>query len=115
MRVIPTIYWEAWQEESVVLEAGAAQNRRNTGVIPQVSQQIFKIPGEAAIFLGKCKRIGERLDRGAKLLLNDLFRPPQFVFNLVRSKRPQIRMRSEEHTSELQSLAYLVCRLLLEK
>src|SRR2546425_12278461 len=27
----------------------------------------------------------------------------------------QIRCRSEEHTSELQSLAYLVCRLLLEK
>src|SRR3989441_1315340 len=29
-------------------------------------------------------------------------------------RRPAIR-RSEEHTSELQSLAYLVCRLLLEK
>src|SRR2546425_7146229 len=29
---------------------------------------------------------------------------------------PQIKtVRSEEHTSELQSLAYLVCRLLLEK
>src|SRR5205823_9851724 len=28
-----------------------------------------------------------------------------------RNRRP----RSEEHTSELQSLAYLVCRLLLEK
>src|SRR2546423_6569033 len=28
--------------------------------------------------------------------------------------RPR-RARSEEHTSELQSLAYLVCRLLLEK
>src|SRR2546423_15205357 len=27
----------------------------------------------------------------------------------------QQRNRSEEHTSELQSLAYLVCRLLLEK
>src|SRR2546425_1280507 len=26
-----------------------------------------------------------------------------------------VRLRSEEHTSELQSLAYLVCRLLLEK
>src|SRR2546425_5812502 len=26
-----------------------------------------------------------------------------------------VRPRSEEHTSELQSLAYLVCRLLLEK
>src|SRR2546425_6850789 len=31
------------------------------------------------------------------------------------SRRPCFRHRSEEHTSELQSLAYLVCRLLLEK
>src|SRR5205823_12468464 len=30
-------------------------------------------------------------------------------------KRPIASRRSEEHTSELQSLAYLVCRLLLEK
>src|SRR2546425_9033715 len=29
--------------------------------------------------------------------------------------RPEEECRSEEHTSELQSLAYLVCRLLLEK
>src|SRR2546425_4444545 len=28
---------------------------------------------------------------------------------------PRCGWRSEEHTSELQSLAYLVCRLLLEK
>src|SRR2546425_3100043 len=28
---------------------------------------------------------------------------------------PKAMTRSEEHTSELQSLAYLVCRLLLEK
>src|SRR5205823_13835178 len=28
---------------------------------------------------------------------------------------PGVASRSEEHTSELQSLAYLVCRLLLEK
>src|SRR2546425_1965792 len=27
----------------------------------------------------------------------------------------RVKARSEEHTSELQSLAYLVCRLLLEK
>src|SRR2546425_12033681 len=31
------------------------------------------------------------------------------------STRGSRRSRSEEHTSELQSLAYLVCRLLLEK
>src|SRR3712207_7287679 len=32
-----------------------------------------------------------------------------------RADRPQLRDRSEEHTSELQSRQYLVCRLLLEK
>src|SRR5205823_10485859 len=32
-----------------------------------------------------------------------------------REARPSTPLRSEEHTSELQSLAYLVCRLLLEK
>src|SRR2546425_8929793 len=31
------------------------------------------------------------------------------------SERQCLGERSEEHTSELQSLAYLVCRLLLEK
>src|SRR2546430_8593997 len=29
--------------------------------------------------------------------------------------RPSVRLRSEEHTSELQSQSNLVCRLLLEK
>src|SRR5205823_7196978 len=33
----------------------------------------------------------------------------------TRALRTLGRARSEEHTSELQSLAYLVCRLLLEK
>src|SRR2546425_4781509 len=37
----------------------------------------------------------------------------------ARAKFPKgwraLKSRSEEHTSELQSLAYLVCRLLLEK
>src|SRR2546423_14503325 len=32
-----------------------------------------------------------------------------------RNAVPALDLRSEEHTSELQSLAYLVCRLLLEK
>src|SRR2546425_6816425 len=41
---------------------------------------------------------------------------PRFeVVYLLTSLVPPARLRSEEHTSELQSLAYLVCRLLLEK
>src|SRR2546425_2227966 len=39
-------------------------------------------------------------------VVNALYRNPWGAFTLA---------RSEEHTSELQSLAYLVCRLLLEK
>src|SRR6478609_11086832 len=47
-----------------------------------------------------------------------LFRsPPERLPWWRRWFRPaeNTRRRSEEHTSELQSLAYLVCRLLLEK
>src|SRR5437016_7123367 len=45
-----------------------------------------------------------RADPGARLL-NQFLKPPV----------AQIAERSEEHTSELQSLTNLVCRLLLEK
>src|SRR5437762_7597983 len=33
----------------------------------------------------------------------------------LRTQNPRFEIRSEEHTSELQSPMYLVCRLLLEK
>src|SRR5205823_12945989 len=40
----------------------------------------------------------------------------RMYWRLISRVRRQVgRKRSEEHTSELQSLAYLVCRLLLEK
>src|SRR2546425_8040761 len=51
----------------------------------------------------------------------DLYRmgvPPhiEVIFASVEEARRRLpEWRSEEHTSELQSLAYLVCRLLLEK
>src|SRR3989441_2187937 len=39
----------------------------------------------------------------------------RFLELIERGQRLALGRRSEEHTSELQSLAYLVCRLLLEK
>src|SRR2546425_8819056 len=59
------------------------------------------LANEAALHLA------DRLAHG--LAVGDL-RPPDVGVDL---ELPQ--HRSEEHTSELQSLAYLVCRLLLEK
>src|SRR2546425_7711223 len=50
------------------------------------------------------------------LVLNTTF-PPKYttLASLGETAIGDVQLRSEEHTSELQSLAYLVCRLLLEK
>src|SRR2546425_4063949 len=53
-------------------------------------------------------RAGPR-DRGARLVRRRLRAATDA------SQHVDVDERSEEHTSELQSLAYLVCRLLLEK
>src|SRR3712207_8385286 len=51
-----------------------------------------------------------RIEPSTKALL------PQLRHNLEMTiSEPGIHVRSEEHTSELQSRQYLVCRLLLEK
>src|SRR5205823_14936058 len=49
---------------------------------------------------------------GGPAVRHDPARPPA---GPGRTAGPPAAGRSEEHTSELQSLAYLVCRLLLEK
>src|SRR2546425_5143881 len=58
--------------------------------------------------------LGDRIPTYDNLarLARDLEVPPEWVmFGTGSPTRPE--HRSEEHTSELQSLAYLVCRLLL--
>src|SRR2546423_9253472 len=50
--------------------------------------------------------------REEQLVVGGQAAPPEAV---QEDRDPQLLGRSEEHTSELQSLAYLVCRLLLEK
>src|SRR3712207_8810600 len=41
--------------------------------------------------------------------------PREILAHDAGAEGPRVRLRSEEHTSELQSRQYLVCRLLLEK
>src|SRR3712207_7998408 len=46
------------------------------------------------------------------------FEPEELIredFRIDRERAARLKERSEEHTSELQSRQYLVCRLLLEK
>src|SRR5687767_15713051 len=54
------------------------------------------------------------IERLTKQRLDVVPLPENFVSEANRIKAERAA-RSEEHTSELQSLAYLVCRLLLEK
>src|SRR3712207_7319611 len=70
--------------------------------------------------LSPCTSVGAG---GQPLLQGDGQRPSpgtlddvSFIFGGVRGREdPELTARSEEHTSELQSRQYLVCRLLLEK
>src|SRR2546425_6979892 len=55
---------------------------------------------------------------GSEVFVYNGLDPAEYFFRRFPKRHEQYDLflgRSEEHTSELQSLAYLVCRLLLEK
>src|SRR3712207_7375740 len=60
------------------------------------------------------KNIGEPISQAVYPRASKVERSPPLGKDEV-SDSPLINSRSEEHTSELQSRQYLVCRLLLEK
>src|SRR5205823_9978815 len=83
--------------------------RRSSDLLAQQRAQSRRARGVPDGARGRRGRRGLRVGLGG-----DLRRLP--VSGAGRSRRGAAgRLRSEEHTSELQSLAYLVCRLLLEK
>src|SRR3712207_8620296 len=64
------------------------------------------------------KEIGEECNRGRVDDAQTLHPVLRLMSSAVRGKKCfvlLVKVRSEEHTSELQSRQYLVCRLLLEK
>src|SRR5687767_15224736 len=67
--------------------------------------QLVRIPAAALDVLVRREILGDRIKRKG-----DEVPGPNGTLN-----EHSVQLRSEEHTSELQSLAYLVCRLLLEK
>src|SRR3712207_8721324 len=53
--------------------------------------------------------------QGARILAGQLREAVERRREVASARAGQVNIRSEEHTSELQSRQYLVCRLLLEK
>src|SRR2546425_11858687 len=76
--------------------SGVAALRATESPIPVATPSTAPIAASVADSARNCRRMSRR-------------RAPSDL------RIPISRVRSEEHTSELQSLAYLVCRLLLEK
>src|SRR5205823_12747027 len=80
---------------------------------------LLSVPGFAPEPAGALKSLR------ARIRTEEAARPPRWYERWLNQASPRWRpmatpavavlLRSEEHTSELQSLAYLVCRLLLEK
>src|SRR2546425_6307957 len=60
-------------------------------------------------------RVGDRVTPSTLLTTVDQPGDLEAYIKVPVERARELRLRSEEHTSELQSLAYLVCRLLLEK
>src|SRR5205823_3052509 len=88
-------------------EATHVEWREPTGALRESSSD-----GTWASERYSAKRLAEKLS-AAQLRIARKARPAGSGRRVPRSK--YAGTRSEEHTSELQSLAYLVCRLLLEK
>src|SRR5947209_11545247 len=61
----------------------------------------------------ECHVMDERLRFVARLLEGEKMAPLCVEFGI--SRKTGYKIRSEEHTSELQSRQYIVCRLLLDK
>src|SRR2546425_2016801 len=93
----------AWElrEELNALE-GQPKVSVNDLVVRACALALLRHPGVNASFQGESIRVWHRAHIGIAVALDDGLITP-------------VLRRSEEHTSELQSLAYLVCRLLLEK
>src|SRR5687767_15547909 len=82
-----------------------AKERVNDELPVVVEPAHFRDFGDLAAAVGKTRLLHDEIDAGRDLLADGARR--QF------DARHETQRRSEEHTSELQSLAYLVCRLLL--
>src|SRR2546423_11490904 len=62
-----------------------------------------------------CEHLGDVLEESCRAAEVNVHRGGTYICMEGPAFSTKAESRSEEHTSELQSLAYLVCRLLLEK
>src|SRR5262249_60243586 len=118
--VIPLLAWDAVAGDAIFALRKIAEERVGE-LVDALSDpnQDFAVRRRLARVFSVC--VSQRAADGMLLGLDDLRFEVRFQCGrslaAIVDKNPMIRIdrRSEEHTSELQSLTNLVCRLLLEK
>src|SRR3712207_7958006 len=75
---------------------------------------LFRSKSMGSIRSLKCRECSKEYAPQFKYICEECFGPLDVVYNFSLNMNKNT-FRSEEHTSELQSRQYLVCRLLLEK
>src|SRR5438093_5904162 len=84
-------------------------------LLPPPRSTLFPYTTLFRSLVGRVALLAEPADHPRPLLAPDVLARHRHVAGLDLARRRAHRIRSEEHTSELQSLTNLVCRLLLEK
>src|SRR2546425_6968957 len=105
-------FWIRGKRQALLrVPAGVDVVRINDGEARQLAQEPNLVKAARAIAaMGPKTVVVKRGEYGALMIADgSFFIVPAYPLESVYDPR------SEEHTSELQSLAYLVCRLLLEK
>src|SRR5437762_5541864 len=114
--VVPGVHRQAGQEELVFTRSAGPDDGGDAVPIALRAEQVPELCLELAMRLREGERVRERIHQISNLILDGLLRAADFLLQLARIQEVEERVsRSEEHTSELQSPMYLVCRLLLEK
>src|SRR5262245_63675961 len=103
-----TDYWKKFRVEKVATESTWGPN--NDHMVSMYQSKLYLTQVNVTGTTGTVTRAGQVVPSWTEPYASDPFWSPDgslFVFTSF--------ARSEEHTSELQSLRHLVCRLLLEK
>src|SRR3712207_4923039 len=115
--------WRAVDDESEVLDV-LVQRRRDKHAARKLMRKLLRKQGFAPTVITTDKlgsysaafaEIGLTARHGRGLRRNNRARVSHQPVRRRERKMQRFKSRSEEHTSELQSRQYLVCRLLLEK
>src|SRR5438876_1399869 len=105
------------QRQRLFVEHGLDRRPRGCRIEPVLRDEILAVSRDCLDVLQELQPLEIVVVMNPHAFADDLqhVHDAEWIIALVRAQLAVVGMRSEEHTSELQSPVHLVCRLLLEK